>query len=293
MKKINGYTVLIYIIVSLVALFTLLPFLLVLAGSFTAQHELVRGIRLWPREFSLDGYRLIFENSNSILTGYRISIIVTVIGTLLSLYLTASLAYVTSIPTLKLRNIISFFIYFTMLFSGGLVPWYILIVRYLGLRDTLWALILPMLINPFFVMLMRTYFRGIPDSLRESGLIDGASEFKILIRIILPVSTPIIATITLFYMLTYWNDWFHALFFIDSRHLVPLQFNLYRIVDNINFLASLTALQESSTGASYSMPPAQLIQMATVILTIGPIIFVYPFLQKHFVKGIIIGAIKG
>jgi len=290
-RKFHISTVFIYMIVSFAALGTLIPFLIVLSGSFTAEGDLItHGVSLWPRTFSAAGYNFLFANSDSIVIGYRVTIIVTIVGTALSLFLTSTLAYVTSIKTVRLRNYISFFIYFTMLFSGGLVPWYIILVRYLRLNDSIWALILPMLITPFFVMLMRTYFKGIPESLRESALIDGASEFKILMRIILPVSKPIIATITLFYMLNYWNDWYHALFFINDRNLVPLQFNLYRIMANLNFLSSQSAIAQ--TGVQHVILPSQSVRMATVILTIGPIIFIYPFIQKHFVKGILIGSVK-
>lgn len=291
-QRINVSSFFIGLVVSIVALFTLLPFIIVLSGSFTSERDLItKGIGLWPGTFSVDGYKFLFQNSDSIVTGYKITLLVTVVGTAISLYLTASLAYVISINTVKLRNHISFFVYFTMLFSGGLVPWYILIVRYLGLKDSLLALILPMLINPFYIMLMRTYFKGIPDSLRESALMDGASEFRILVRIVLPVSLPIIATVTLFYMLAYWNDWYHALFFIDSKELVPLQFNLYRITSNLSYLSSSSAMAQSAV--QYVTLPSESVRMATVVLTIGPIIFVYPFLQKHFVKGILVGSVKG
>jgi len=148
-----------------------------------------------------------------------------------------------------------------------------------------------MAISAFFVMIMRTSLASLPESLRESAIIDGASEFKILYKIIIPVSKPIIATVTLFYMLNYWNDWFHALFFIDDRNLVPLQFNLYRIVSNLAFLSSSDEI--ARTAAQHVTLPTESVRMATVVLTIGPIVFVYPFLQKHFVKGITIGAVKG
>jgi len=291
-KKIKVSTAVIYLVISIVALFTLVPFIVVVSGSFTSERELiVYGASLFPRNFTTAAYSFLAANSSSLIIGYRVTITVTIIGTALSLYLTASLAYVISIKTVKLRNIISFFVYFTMLFNGGLVPWFIWIVRYLQLRDTIWVLILPMLINAFFVMIMRTSLASLPESLRESAIIDGASEFKILYRIILPVSKPILATITLFYMLNYWNDWFHALFFIDDRSLVPLQFNLYRIVSNLAFLSSATEIAQ--TAAMHVTLPTESVRMATVVLTIGPIVFVYPFLQKHFVKGITIGAVKG
>ena len=281
-----------YIVVVITAFCTLTPFILIVSGSFSTEKELIRyGVGLLPRAATTDAYRFLFTNSRSIVTGYRVTVTITVAGTLASLALTASLAYVTSVKTLRLRNAISFFIYFTMIFNGGLIPYYILIVRYLKIKNTLLALILPMLISSFNVMIMRTYFRGLPDSLRESALMDGASEFRILVRIILPISLPIMATVSLFYMLSYWNDWYNALLFVDSKNLVPLQFNMYRILSVITYMSSTTEMGRAAS--QYAVLPAESVRMATAVVTIGPIILVYPFLQKHFVKGIAIGAIKG
>ena len=291
-KRLKISTVVIYFVITIVALFTLIPFIVVVSGSFTSERDLVvYGASLLPRNFTTAAYSFLMANRASIVTGYRVTLTVTIVGTALSLYLTTTLAYVISIKTVKLRNTIAFFVYFTMLFNGGIVPWFIWIVRHLQLRDSIWVLILPMAINAFFVMIMRTSLASLPESLRESAIIDGASEFKILYKIILPVSKPIIATVTLFYMLNYWNDWFHALFFIDDRNLVPLQFNLYRIVSNLAFLSSSDEI--ARTAAQHVTLPTESVRMATVVLTIGPIVFVYPFIQKHFVKGITIGAVKG
>jgi putative aldouronate transport system permease protein len=292
-KKIRIFNILNCIFLSLVALFTLIPFLMVLSGSFTDEKELInKGISLIPKVFSANGYKYIFlHGSANILSGYKITIFITLVGGLLSLLTTASLSYVISIRTLRLRNYISFFVYFTMLFNGGVIPWYILCVKYLHLNNTIWALILPMLVNPFYVMIMRTYFKGIPDSLRESAIIDGAAEMRILFSIILPVSVPIIATISLFYMLAYWNDFYNALFLIDKKSLIPLQYYLYRINSSLSFIAAA----DSSTGKipGNVILPSEGVRLATTILTIGPIIFVYPFIQRFFIKGITIGAVKG
>lgn len=148
------------------------------------------------------------------------------------------LSYCLSVKQVKFRNKIAFFVYFTMLFNGGMIPWYILCVRYLGIKNTLWALILPMLVNPYYMFLMRNYFSSIPESMRESGIIDGASEIYVFARIILHLSKPVLATIGLFYMLAYWNDFYHALFFIDYPDLTPLQYQLYKIISNTYFLTS-------------------------------------------------------
>ncbi len=294
-KKISSFDIINYTWFCILSLFTLIPFLIILAGSFTDEKELiVNGISLIPKAFSLEGYRyILFRDSSNIVTGYKVTLFITLAGTLLSLVTTAALSYVISIKSLRLRNHISFFVYFTMLFNGGMVPWYILCVKYLHMKNSIWALILPMLVNPFYVMLMRTYFKGIPESLRESAVIDGAGEFRVLVRIIFPVSAPIIATISLFYMLAYWNDFYNALFFIDKKELVPLQYSLYRIISNLNFLASGSNLANGANQTQNVILPAESVRMATTIVTIGPIIFVYPFLQRYFVKGIIIGAVKG
>jgi putative aldouronate transport system permease protein len=179
-----------------------------------------------------------------------------------------------------------------MLFNGGMVPWYIMCVKYLHLKNTLLALMLPMLINPFWVMVVRTFFKSVPDSLRESAIIDGAGELKVLVRIILPVAKPIIATISLFYILSYWNDFYLALFLVDKKELIPLQYNLYRIISSINYISS-GANPATGSGGKHVFLPTEGVRLATTIMTIGPIVLVYPFVQRYFVKGITIGAVKG
>lgn len=286
-----------YIFVTVFALVSLVPFILILSGSFTDEKEIVlKGIYLIPSKISTYAYAYLFQNPiqrGRIATGYEISVFITLAGAFLSVLATASIAYVISVRSLRFGNHIAFYIYITMLFNGGMVPWYILCVKYLHLKNTLLALILPMLINPFWVMVMRTFFKGIPDSLRESAVIDGASELRVLIRIIIPVAKPIIATVSLFYMLAYWNDFYLALFLVDKKELIPLQYNLYRIISALNFLASDTGAATGSSAAHNVILPTEGVRLATTIMTIGPIVFVYPFVQRYFVKGIMIGAVKG
>lgn len=293
-KKFSPSTLMLYIVLTGMSLFTLAPFLLVLIGSLTPEVEIVRnGVSFFPKDMTLSAYTFIFEQNKDILRSYGVTIFVTFVGTALSVALTSMLAYVISLKSVKYRNHIAFFVYFTMLFQGGMIPWYILNVSYLGLKDSLLALILPMCINPFFAFLMKSYLQNLPESLRESGIIDGAGEFRIFLKIAMPISIPIIATVTLFYMLMYWNDFYLSLFFIESEHLVSLQYHLYRILSTLNYLASSSANGEGSSSSATIILPNESVRLATTILTIGPIVFVYPFIQKHFVKGITIGAVKG
>jgi putative aldouronate transport system permease protein len=195
----------------------IVPFILVLSSSFTDEMTLVRqGYNLFPEKFSLDAYKLIF-NGKLIFNAYKVTIFVTVVGTLLSLIVTSGLAYGIICKSIKHRDKIAFFIYFTMLFNGGLVPMYLLISKYLHMKDTIWVLIVPVLVNPWNLFLLRNFFSGIPESIIESARIDGANDIRILFRIILPISLPGIATIGLFYALAYWNEWFRALLFISDR----------------------------------------------------------------------------
>jgi len=282
-----------YPLLALVAVLTLVPFLTVLSGSFTPEKDLiVRGVRLLPAAVSLDAYRMLFVKGTAVASAYKISLLVTVTGTLLSMLLTSTIAYSLSVRRLKFRNHIAFLVYFTMLFSGGMIPWYILIARTLHLKNTIWAMILPMAVSPFYVFLVRNYFRGIPESMRESAQMDGAGDFVTWWRIYLPISMPVVATVALFYSLGYWNDWYHALFFVDENGLVPLQFHLYRILSSIQFLQSASTEIGVSMAGKVILPTTG-VKFATTVVTIGPIIFVYPFVQKYFVKGIMIGAIKG
>lgn len=282
-----------YMLLTLFAALALIPFLIVLSGSFMNEKEIIlHGIRLIPEHYTFNAYQYIFRQNTGLFRSYGVTIFVTVVGTAVSVLVTGALSYVISVKQVKLRDALSFFVYFTMLFNGGMIPWYILCVKYLQMKNSIWALILPMLVNPFYIFLMRSYFKGIPEALRESGIIDGAGEMRVFLRIILPISAPILATISLFYMLAYWNDFYLALFFVDKAELIPLQYHLYRILSTLNYIASATT-GEGSAVAQNIILPSESVRLATTILTIGPIIFVYPFIQKHFIKGITIGAVKG
>lgn len=265
---------------------TFIPFWLVIVSAFSSERSIVmNGYSLWPKEFSLDAFEYLLGRG-TIGRAYLVTITVTVIGTLLAVTITTMIAYAISRPYLKYRNVISFIVYFTMLFSGGLVPWYITVVK-LGLKNTIWAMILPMSFSAWNMFLMRNFFAGLPNELAESAKIDGAGEFRSFLSIMLPISKPGIATITLFYMLGFWNDWWMAMNFIDDRSLYPLQYLLRQVMSNVKYAVEVGAILSNTT------IPTDAVQMATCLLAIGPIIFVYPFVQKYFIKGITVGAVKG
>lgn len=284
------YTVICYGVVIFFSLLCLIPFLVALSASFTDEISLARnGYGLWPTVFSLDAYHAVFK-TRQIFQSYSVSIFVTVIGTFLSLITTVMLAYPLSTGKLKYESKINFYVYFTMLFSGGLVPTYMLISRYLGMKDSIWVLIIPVLINPWNMFLMRNFFSAIPSSLAESAKIDGAGEIIILLRIILPVSKPSLATVGLFYALAYWNNWFQAMLYIDRNHLKPLQALIMEMLRNADFLKQMAGQMGAAAASS---TPTITTKMATAMVTIGPIFFVYPFVQKYFTSGIMVGSVKG
>ncbi|MDQ0878519.1 putative aldouronate transport system permease protein [Paenibacillus sp. V4I3] len=274
----------------------LLPVLLVISISFSDENTVVaNGFKFYPEKFSLDAYSFLYNQLSQIITAYGVTIFVTVVGTLLSLLLIALYAYPLSRKELRHRNKFALFIFLTMIFNGGLVPWYLVYVNLLHLKDSVWSLIIPLFLQPFFVIIMRTFFQTtIPDSIIESATIDGASEVKIFYKIILPLSLPVLATIGLFNTLNYWNDWFLSLIFITKGNGISLQYLMYKTLLNIQYLTTNenAASQLSKMGAVVNLP-SQTLRMAMAVVGIGPIIFAYPFFQKYFVKGLTIGAVKG
>lgn len=283
---------LIYLLVGLFSVACLAPFLFIITGSFTDELEIIeRGFSLWPERTSDAAWKMVGHDYRRIINGYAITVTVTVGGTLLSLLVTSLLAYPLSVATLRYRNLIAFFVFFTMIFNGGMVPWYIIVSRVLGLRNTILALILPYTINAWNTFLLRNFFRTIPKEIPESAKIDGATEITVFRRLILPLSKPGLATVGLFIALGYWNDWWLGLMFIESHGLFPVQLLLRAIVSNVEFLRSGLAASLASDAARAL--PFESVKMATCLVTIGPIIFLYPFVQRFFMKGIIVGAVKG
>ena len=272
------------------AIICLVPFILVISSSFTSETSIIQnGYNLWPKDFSLDAYKLLFA-SNTIGPAYGVTIFVTVVGTILSMLVTSMCAYAISCKSFYNRGKVAFFIYFTMLFSGGLVPTYLWITKYLNLTDSLWVLIIPALVNPWNLLLLRNFFQGIPDALSESARIDGANDLVVLFRIILPISLPGLATVGLFYALAYWNEWYKALLYIRNPHKYPLQYLIMQIQRNIQYVQQNAA---QGGAATEGIVPAYSSQMATAVMTIGPIVLLYPFLQKYFVQGLTVGSVKG
>ena len=278
----------IYIILLFIALVTILPFLHVIAGSLTTIDELSqKRLVLFPTKFSLDAYKYIFS-TNTIFRSMGVSIGVTAVGTLISMLLTSLMAYGLSRRDLVGRRMIMFLVLFTMLFSGGLIPSFI-VVKALGLIDSYFALIIPTAINAFNLIILRSFFQSLPDGLEESAKIDGCSDWGILFRIVIPLSLPAIATISLFYAVTYWNTYLPAILYIDSAEKWPIQVLLRQIV----ILASGLSSDSSGFDSDFVTPPDQTIKMAVIVVATVPVLLVYPFLQKYFDKGALLGSIKG
>ena len=284
--------IIISIILTSFALTCIIPIIAVLSISLSDEMDILRhGYKLIPKKISLTAYEYIFKVPKQIMQGYFISLSVTGVGTALSLLIIALIAYPLSRRDFKYRNPLAFYIFFTMLFNGGLVPWYILIVRYLHLKDTWWVLVLPYLVLPWFVLLLKTFFQQIPIGIIESAKLDGASELRTFFTIVVPLSKPALAAIGLFILLRYWNDWWLPLLYIESENLVPLQYMLHRMMANIQFLTQ--QLRTTQMTIDISKLPNESARMAMCILAAGPMLFIFPFFQKYFVKGLTVGAIKG
>lgn len=290
LNPITAFDVFIYASILLFTFVCVLPFLLIIFVSFTEESAIIKnGYSFFPEAFSLKAYEMVFKNGKAIFRSYGISILITVIGTLAAVCITGMAAFTLSNKSVKCRKGLSFFFFFTMIFNAGIVPWY-MVCRSLNLIDNLAALIVPgLLFNAFNLFLVRNFMNGIPDSLMESAKLDGANEIIIAFKIYFPLSIPVLAAVTLFYALGYWNDWWNAIMLVDNNKLFPLQYFLFKLQSEIKMLKDLQ-MQSASAGASL---PTESVKMATVVITIGPIIFLYPFLQKYFVKGLVIGGVKG
>ncbi|WP_019636566.1 ABC transporter permease subunit [Paenibacillus fonticola] len=278
----------IYIILILLVIITLYPLLYVLFASFSDAGRLIvnKGILWGPLGFSLDAYKSVMANPG-IGIGYRNTIFIVIAGVAVNLFMTALGAYVLSRKNVMWNNLLMFFIVFTMFFGGGLIPLY-LIVKGVGLLDTLWSTIIPFAVSTFNLIIMRTSFMGIPDSLEESAKIDGANHFTILFRIIIPLSMPVIAVMILYYAVDKWNGWFYASVFIKSRELFPLQLVLREIL-----IANSTDSMAAGASAGDRHQIGETIKYATIMVATVPILCVYPFVQRFFVKGVMIGSLKG
>lgn len=279
----------------LACLIFLVPLILLVSASFSNEKDiLLYGYKLFPKTFDLAAYKYVFKNPTSILNAYKTTIVFSFVSMVLGTLLMSMIAYPLTKSSLKGKRAISFFLYFTMLFSGGMVPTYILITQYLHLADNILVYILPSLISPWYVFMLRTFFMGLPDSITEAALVDGASEYRIFFTIILPLSKPVLATVALFTFLIKWNSWMESMLYINNRDdLVSLQYLLQKIMKDLQMLVDT---ERSGMGGSYvdiSEIPGETARMAMAVLAAGPALVVFPFFQKYFTKGLTVGSVKG
>lgn len=285
-----SFNIISYVTIILLTLFTLVPFLLVLSGSFTSQDSIMTdGYRLIPGTFSTEAYRFLFNAPRDLIRAYGVTILVTFAGTLFSLTITSMAAYVLSSQTFRYRNAVSFFFYFTTVFGGGLVPWYVFNIKYMHFKNSLLGLIIPMSVNVTYLLILKSYMRSIPEEVYESARIDGANDWTIFVRIALPLSKAGLATVTLFTALNFWNDWYLAMLYVDNARLYPLQYYLNDILKKSEGLMAAAA----QAGVAVERVPTEPVKLAMTVVATGPILLLYPFLQKYFVKGVTIGAVKG
>ncbi|WP_374706307.1 carbohydrate ABC transporter permease [Paenibacillus sp. J22TS3] len=290
----RGWNIVFNIIIGLFSFSCVFPFLYVIIISFTDEKTLaLEGFSILPSKFSADAYHYIFSTGSELFSSFGLTLLVTVLGTFITLFLVTTYAYAVSRKSFEFRGFFSFLAFFTMLFSGGMVPGYIVMTQFLHLQNTIWALVLPLAMSAFSIIVMRTFFQTtVPDEIIESAKMDGAGEFLTFARIVLPVSLPGIATIGLFSSLGYWNDWFNALLYYNKPDLTPpLQFMLMRIEKNMEFLRQMS--QHLGDYNAVGALPTETVRMAMVVLATLPIVMAYPFFQRYFVQGLTVGSVKG
>lgn len=267
----------------IIALVCLVPFIMIVSGSFSSESAIIQnGFSLLPQDFSLEAYKTVFKDPMVVFRAYGTTIGLTIVGTVLGLLLQTMTAYVLSRKEFEWRNQFSFFFYFTTLFSGGLVPYYVLMTQTLNLRDSYLALLLPLLFSVYNLLIMKSYIVGLPDSLIEAAKIDGCGEFRILFRIVMPLIKPALATVGLFIALAYWNDWYNAMLYIKDTNKYPLQYFLYQQVNDIEAYKKLLANNAAGSAVSAISLPTQSLKMALTIVVTGPIVLAYP-LELHII----------
>lgn len=280
------------IILTFFVILTLLPIVLLVIASFTQEQALIQnGYTFFPKALSLDAYYYMVKQGVVIVRSYGVSFLVTIVGTVLSVLITTTLAYPMARKSFRYKNVLSFFVFFTMLFNGGIVPSYIMWSRFFHIKNTIWALIVPnYLVTAFNVILVKNFYQNnVPDALVEAAQIDGASELKTFYKIMFPLSRPVVATISLFTGLCYWNDWTNGLYYVDNEKLFSIQLLLMKIMNNIQALKANSTLM----GTGSVELPGTSVRMAMAFVGILPILVVYPFVQKYLVEGVVIGAVKG
>lgn len=295
-KRFSFYYIMANIIMSLVTIAVILPFLLLFMSSISSETSLVaNGYNFWPSEFSLESYRYILQSGDKIMRAYGMTFIVTIIGTVVHVALCALISYPLSLKNLPARNVLTFIVVFAMLFNGGLVPTYYIYSNIIGVKDSIWGLILPsLLLSPLNILLVRTYYStSIPDTLYEAAQIDGASQMRIFSTIVIPLGKPILITIGTFAGLGYWNDWTNGLYYIVNKtELYTIQNVLNKMVTDLQYITSNSTIAAAS-GEAISRIPTTGVQMAIAFVAILPILILFPFLQKYYSKGISLGAVKG
>lgn len=272
---------------------TLFPIVLIIVASFTDETTLLRdGYAVFPNKFSTDAYYYIIKQGMLIVRAYGVTFFTTIAGTAASVLLSAMLAYPMSRTSFRYRNVLAFFVFFTMLFNGGIVPSYIMWTRFFHIKNTIFGLLLPnYLVTAFNVILIKNYYsNNVPEALVEAAQIDGASEMKIFFKIMLPLAKPVVATVSLFTGLCYWNDWTNGLYYIDNEKLYSIQLLLMKIMNNIESLKTNSGLSISGVMAQV---PGTSVRMAMAVIGVLPILIVYPFIQKYLIKGVVVGAVKG
>ena len=285
------FKVVVYVMLTVAALICVFPFIIIISGSLSDNYAIItEGYGLLPRNITLAAYKAIFRAPQDILQAYKMTFYYTIVGTGIGLLIITMTAYVISRPEFKHRNTVSFIIYFTSIFGGGMIPWYLMYSNVLGLKGSSLAIWIPALMSPFLVILMRTFIKGsVPDAISESAKIDGAGHVTIFLKIVLPVIGPGLATVGLFLAIGYWNDWYRSSMFSTSSKTWELQFYLY---DLLNATQAMRQMAQN-TNVSTADLPTESIKMAMAVVATGPVLLFYPFVQKYFVSGITVGAVKG
>lgn len=276
----------------MICLAYIVPFILMISISLSDEQALIaEGYRLWPKMMSTAAYKMAFRNPTQILNSYRVTIIYSTVSTILSVLFMSLLAYPLARSNFKFKKSITFYVFFTMLFNGGMVPNYLLITKYLSLGNTIWAYILPGLIGAWNVIIIRTNFQSVPESLIESAKLDGASELYICFRIVIPLCKPTLAAIAFLFLVPKWNDWMTSMLYIKDPSLYSLQYLLQKILQETEFLKTLA--ESGAAGSDNQLFPTESFKFAMALIAAGPVMIVFPFFQKYFAKGLTIGAVKG
>lgn len=290
-KKSN---ILLSVVIIFAALLCVIPVVFVIMISLSSEKSIeLFGYQFWPKQFSLYAYQFILQSNSSVIHALLISVVITIAGTILGIILNSTMGYVLSRKTYALRKEFTWVVLIPMMFNGGMISYYMIVSAYLNLKDNLLALIIPMAVSSFYIIILRTFFKtNIPEAIIESAKIDGASELKIYSHIVMPISLPGIATIGLFLTFAYWNDWYNSLLFIDSARLAPLQLLLIRMEDDIQYIAKNSVMLGASGSSAIANLPVETVRMAIVVLVVLPIACSYPFFQKYFISGLTIGSVK-